>query len=57
MNISMTTKLYLPSEFKIADGLIRWEGCIAVIFAGDIKFRFTYAGYAKSLDRWKIVDG
>ncbi len=54
------TKLYLPSDFKIATGAIVWEGSIGSDFSGSHSFRFTYAGYMKvwvdgklMLDRWR----
>jgi alpha-D-xyloside xylohydrolase len=54
------SKLFLPSEFKPQNGLIRWEGSIASGFEGIHKLRFTYAGYMKVwidgqllLDRWR----
>lgn len=54
------TKLFLPADFKIDKGLIRWDGSFSTSFTGVHKFRFTYAGYFKVwidgkllVDRWR----
>jgi alpha-D-xyloside xylohydrolase len=54
------TKLYLPADFKIDKGLVRWDGSFSTSFNGVHKFRFTYAGYFKVwidgkllVDRWR----
>ena len=54
------SKLYLPKEFKPANGIVNWEGSIASDFTGIHKFRLTYGGYIKIwingqllLDRWR----
>jgi alpha-D-xyloside xylohydrolase len=54
------TKLFLPADFKIDKGMIRWQGSFASSFTGVHKFRFTYAGYFKVwvdgkllVDRWR----
>jgi len=54
------TKQKLPAEFKIATGLVNWEGALASEFTGEHSFRCSYAGYLKVwidgkllLDRWR----
>jgi len=54
------SKLYLPKEFKPANGIVTWQGSIASDFTGIHKFRLTYGGYIKVwlngqllLDRWR----
>lgn len=54
------TKLFLPADFKIDKGLVRWDGAFSTSFSGVHKFRFTYAGYFKVwidgkllVDRWR----
>ncbi|HEX5151007.1 MAG TPA: TIM-barrel domain-containing protein [Parafilimonas sp.] len=54
------TKLFLPADFKIDKGLVRWSGSFSTGFTGVHKFRFTYAGYFKVwingnllVDRWR----
>lgn len=54
------TKLFLPADFNIAKGMVRWQGSFASSFTGVHKFRFTYAGYFKVwidgklwVDRWR----
>lgn len=54
------SKLYLPAEFKAANGFVTWEGSLASDFNGVHKLRLTYAGYMKVwldgkllLDRWR----
>lgn len=54
------TKLFLPADFKVDKGMIRWAGSFASSFEGVHKFRFTYAGYFKVwidgkllVDRWR----
>ena len=52
------TKLYLPKEFNITNGMIRWEGAISGDYSGVYKFRFTYAGYCKLwIDDKLMFDG
>jgi alpha-D-xyloside xylohydrolase len=53
-------KQYLPEEFKLANGIVIWEGSIESGFTGVHKFRFTYGGYIKVwmggkllIDRWR----
>jgi alpha-D-xyloside xylohydrolase len=36
-----------PKEFKVNEGIVRWEGFIESDHAGIHKFLITYAGYAK----------
>jgi alpha-D-xyloside xylohydrolase len=54
------TKFFLPADFKIDKGLIRWQGSFSSSFTGVHKFRFTYGGYFKVwidgnllVDRWR----
>lgn len=54
------SKLYLPAEFKPANGFVTWEGSIASNLDGIHKLRLTYGGYMKVwvdgkllLDRWR----
>ena len=54
------TKLHLPKDFKVASGMVTWEGAISSGFSGNHKFRFSYAGYVKIWvdgnlvsDRWR----
>jgi alpha-D-xyloside xylohydrolase len=39
--------MYLPADFNIAKGMIRWQGSFASSFTGVHTFRFTYGGYVK----------
>jgi alpha-D-xyloside xylohydrolase len=41
------TKKFLPKEFNISKGMIRWQGTISGSYTGVYKFRFTYGGYCK----------
>jgi alpha-D-xyloside xylohydrolase len=36
-----------PKEFKVNEGIVRWDGFIESDYAGIHKFLITYAGYAK----------
>ncbi|MEI9809790.1 MAG: TIM-barrel domain-containing protein [Bacteroidota bacterium] len=54
------SKLYLPAEFKPANGFIKWEGSMTSGITGIHKLRVSYAGYMKVwidgkllLDRWR----
>jgi len=49
-----------PAGYKLGDGLVTWEGFMETDVAGDNKFLFISAGYAKLwldgklvLDRWR----
>jgi len=54
------SKMKLPGEFAVNNGMITWQGSIASGIAGLHKLRFTYAGYIKVwidnklvLERWR----
>jgi alpha-D-xyloside xylohydrolase len=54
------SKMKLPAEFAVSNGMITWQGSIASGIDGLHKIRFTYAGYIKVwidnkllLDRWR----
>jgi alpha-D-xyloside xylohydrolase len=54
------SKMNLPKEFAVSNGMITWQGSFASGIAGLHKIRFTYAGYIKVwidnklvLDRWR----
>ncbi len=56
------SKLHLPTDFKVANGLVTYEGSIASDFDGVHKFRLTYGGYIKLwidgkllVDRWRVA--
>ncbi len=56
------SKLFLPTEFKPAEGVVTYEGAIASDFDGIHKFRVTYGGYIKIwvdgkavLDKWRVA--
>jgi alpha-D-xyloside xylohydrolase len=44
-----------PKEFKVNEGIVRWEGFIESDHAGIHKFLITYAGYAKIWIAEKMV--
>jgi alpha-D-xyloside xylohydrolase len=44
-----------PKEFKVNEGIVRWEGFIESDYAGIHKFLITYAGYAKIWIAEKMV--
>ena len=55
------TKMRLPKNFNVQNGLITWEGAIASDFSGKHNIRFTYGGYAKvwfegklMFDKWRM---
>jgi len=54
------SKLNLPSNFVVANGMIRWEGSFSDAIPGQHIFKFLYAGYIKvwiddklEVDRWR----
>ena len=54
------SKMKLPNEFAVSNGMITWQGSFASGNAGLHKIRVTYAGYIKVwidnklvLDRWR----
>jgi alpha-D-xyloside xylohydrolase len=56
------SKLHLPADFKVANGVVTYEGSIASDFEGVHKFRLTYGGYIKLwidgkllVDRWRVA--
>jgi alpha-D-xyloside xylohydrolase len=54
------SKMKLPKEFNVSNGVIHWEGSISSGMSGSHKIRFTYAGYIKVwlddqlvLEKWR----
>ena len=54
------TKTKLPAEFKVANGIVTYEGSVASDFEGIHTFKINYAGYCKVwiegillADRWR----
>lgn len=54
------SKLKLPTEFNVQNGVITWEGSIESALEGVHKMKFTYAGYTKvwidgklRMDHWR----
>ncbi len=54
------TKMRLPADFNIQNGVITWEGSIESALAGTHKLKLTYAGYTRvwidgkqQMDHWR----
>lgn len=54
------SKLNLPANFNVANGLVTWEGTFSSGISGQHVFRFLYGGYVKVwvddkllVDRWR----